>query len=442
MAEVKVLKEDGLKHEFSIVVPKQSVEEQRDLRLVEISKTAKMPGFRTGKVPMAVVKKLHGNEAYGEALDAAVTKTVETTLTDRKLRPAMQPKIEWVSAEEGKDIEFKLTVESLPEIKIGDFTKIALERPCADVDPTEVDQTIVKIAKRMRAPDPVTNGRAAKMGDVVVIDYDGSVDGEKRPGMKAEKHSLELGTKSFIDTFEEQLVGAKSGDKKTISVMFPENYHAAELSGKKAVFDVEVKEVREYKAIELNDALGKELGFPGIDKLRERISDDIGADYKRIGRSVAKRRLMDLLAEEYSFEVPQGLLDAEFAGIWKQIEEAKAKNDLPDEDKGKSEEDLRKEYRGIAERRIRLGLLLAEVSAGNKIEVSGDELRKALMAEARRFPGQEKAVFDYYTKTQGAIERLRAPLLEEKVVDFILEKATVTDKKTSAKKLLDMPEGE
>ena len=442
MANVQVLKQEGLKHEFSVTVPQQVVDEQKRLRLVEIGKTAKWPGFRPGKVPMDVVEQRHGVEARAEAVDQAISNAAEQTLSDRKLRPAMQPKIELVSFAEGKDVEFKMAVEVLPEVKPSDFSTITLERPVADVDPAKVDETILGFAKRMREPEIVTEARAAVMGDVLVIDFDGSVDGEKRDGMKGDNHRLELGSKSFIDTFEEQLVGSKVGDKKTIKVTFPDQYHAADLAGKKAEFDVVVKELRQQKPVELNDALGKELGFPGIDKLRERVSGDISVSYERVGRSVIKRELLDKLAEAHTFEVPMGLLDAEFNGIWQQVEEAKKRNDLPEEDKNKSDEELRKDYRSIAERRIRLGLLLAEVATQNKIEVSGNELRNALMAEARRYPGQEQSVFDYYTKTQGAMERIRAPLLEEKVVDFIVGKAKVTEKKMSADELMALPEEE
>ena len=428
MTKVKALKNEGLKHEFSVTVPKADVDAQKDVRLEEIKKTAKMQGFRPGKVPLNVIKQHYGAQARSEALEKTVSSAIDTVLSEHKLRPSAQPKIEWVSTAEDKDVEFKLTVEVLPDVKIGDFSKIA--------------ETIIKLTKRVRQPEALTSGRAAIMGDIVVIDYDGSVDGERHPGMKGANHALELGSKSFIDTFEEQLVGSNVGDKIKISVTFPKEYHAADLAGKKASFDVEVKELRQHKPVELNDALGKEMGFPGIDKLRERVSDDIGADYKRIGRAVIKRALMDKLAEAYSFEVPNGLLETEFGNIWKQVEEAKAKGELPEEDKKKSDAALRTEYRNIAERRIRLGLLLAEVATQNKIEVTSSELRNALMAEAKRFPGQEKAVFEYYTKTQGALERIRAPLLEEKVVDFIFGKAKITEKKMSAEELLNLPEEE
>jgi len=442
MAKVQVLKQEGLNHEFSVTVPKETVAEQQRLRLIEIGKEAKLPGFRPGKVPMNVIEQRHGEAARAEAIDQAISDATEKTLSDRKLRPAMQPKIELVTFAADKDVEFKIAVEVLPEVKPADFGKIALERPTAEVDAAKVDETIIGFAKRAREPELVTEKRAAKMGDTLVINFDGSVDGEKRPGMKGDDHKLELGSKSFIDTFEEQLVGSKVGDKKTINVTFPEQYHAAELAGKKAVFEVEVKELREAKPVELNDEMAKEMGFPGIDKLRERVSGDMKADYDRLSRSVIKRELMDKLAELHTFEVPVGLLDAEFGNIWKQVEEAKARGDLPEEDKKKSDDNLRKEYKSIAERRIRLGLLLAEVATENKIEVSSTELRNALLAQARRYPGQEKAVFDYFTQTQGAMEQIRAPLLEEKVIDHIVSKTKVTEKKVTVDELMKLSEEE
>jgi len=442
MAQVQVLKQEGLKHEFTVTVPQKIVDEQKRQRLIEIGKTAKWPGFRPGKVPMDVVEKRHGDAARAEALDQAVSNATEEALSERKLRPAMQPRIELVSFAEGKDVEFKLAVEVLPEVKPADFSSISLERPVTEAEAFKIDETILNFAKRMKEPEVVTDKRAAQMGDVLVIDFDGSVDGEKRPGMKGDDHRLELGSKSFIDTFEEQLVGSQVGDKKIIKVTFPEQYHAADLAGKKAEFEVSVKELRAAKPVELNDELATEMGFPSLDKLRERVREDMGVDYQRIGRAVIKRQLMDKLAELHTFEVPKGLVEAEFEGIWKQVEEAKARKTLPEADKKKSDEELRKEYTSIAERRIRLGLLLAEVASLNKVEVTSNELRNALMAEARKYQGQEKAVFDYYTQTQGAMERLRAPLLEEKVVDFIISQAKVTEKKMPADDLLKLAEEE
>ena len=439
MAQVKETSKSGLKHEFIITVPQDLVNQNWQKKLEEISKTASRPGFRPGKVPMTVIKQVYGPEARAEILDQTVNDATEKALAERNLRPAMQPQIELVSIAEGKDIEFKLAVEVLPEIVPMDFGKIKLEKPVADVEEKTIDEAIARAAKSMREAEVVTEKRAAKKGDVLVIDFDGSVDGEKRPGMKGENHNLELGSGSFIDTFEDQLVGSKVGDKKTIKVTFPAEYHAADLSGKAAEFAVEVKELRAHKAVEMNDELAKEIGFPSMEKLRERIKEDLANNYANVSRAVAKRKLMDALADGHSFEIPAGMLEAEFGAIWQQVEESKKNGQLPEEDKGKSDEKLKEEYRAIAVRRIRLGLLLAEVAQKQKVEVAPNDLRNALMAEARRYPGQEKAVIEYYTQTQGAMERLRAPLLEEKVVDYILSQAKVTETKVTADELAKLP---
>ena len=439
MAQVKELSKKGLKHEFAITVPQDIVNQSWLKKLEEISKTASRPGFRPGKVPMTVIKQVYGESARAEILDQTVSDETEKVLTERNLRPAMQPQIELVNIAKDKDIEFKVAVEVLPEIVPMDFGKISIEKPMADVEEKTIDEAIVRAAKSMRDTEVVTEKRAAKLGDVLVINFDGSVDGEKRPGMKGEDHQLELGSKSFIDTFEEQLVGSKVGDKKTIKVKFPAEYHAAELSGKAAEFDVEVKELRAQKPVEMNDELAKEIGFPSMEKLRERIRDDLSGNYAQVGRAVAKRKLMDALADGHSFEIPAGMLEAEFGAIWQQVEESKKRGDMPEEDKAKSDDKLKEEYRNIAIRRIRLGLLLAEVAQKQKLEVGQDEMRNALMAEARRYPGQEKSVIEYYTQTQGALERIRAPLLEDKVVDYILSKAKVTEKKITADELAKLP---
>ena len=440
MAQVKEVSTEGLKREFYVTLPANDIEGRLTTQLEEIRKTAKHAGFRPGKMPLELVRQLYGESARVDALDKAVAEATEKALTDRKLRPAVQPKIELVSFAKDKDIEFKLAVEILPEVVPMDFSKIELERSVADVEAKTIEEAITRVAKSVREAEVVTEKRAAKLGDVLVINFDGSVDGERQPGMKGEGHKLELGTKSFIDTFEDQLVGCKVGDKKSVKVTFPDEYHAPNLAGKAAVFEVEVTELRAHKPFEMNDELAKEIGFPSMEDLRKRVQDDIAGNYANISRAVVKRQLMDKLADAHKFDVPQTMLEAEFNSIWQQIEEAKKQGQLPEEDKNKSDDELRKEYRAIADRRIRLGLLLAEVAQKNTINVDPAELRNALMAEARRFPGQEKAVIDYYTQTQGALERIRAPLLEEKVVDFIVGKAKVTDKKISAEELLKIPQ--
>ena len=440
MAQVKEISKDGLKRAYTVVVAQDVIQKNLTARLKEIGKTAQMPGFRAGKIPMPVLVQRYGSSARAEVLDQTVSDVTDEAIKEHNLRPAMQPKIELVSFAEDKDLEFKLELEILPDVTIGDFSNISLERFVADVEDKVIEEAITRAAKSMREPVVVNEKRAAVKGDVLVIDFDGTVDGVAQPGMKGQDHRLELGSKTFIDTFEEQLIGAHVGDTPTIKVTFPEDYHATNLAGKQAEFRVTVKELREPKPLEMNDALAVDLGFESLEKLRARVKEDIAEEYQRISRTIIKRQLMDQLAASYKFEIPASMLDNEFTTIWQQVEASRAKGELPEEDKKKSDSELRKEYQDIAERRIRLGLLLAEVAQKNNISVVQTELRNALMTEARRFPGQEKAVFDYYTKTQGAMERLRAPLLEEKVIDHILAQAKVSEKKIDADALMKMPQ--
>lgn len=440
MIEVKETVKEGLNREFNIKIPLEMVEQSLTERLQEIGKTAKIQGFRPGKAPLHILRQRFGNNARADVLDRAIAESTQKTLSERHLRPALQPKVELVSYADGQDVEFKLAVEVLPEIKPVDFGSLSFERPMADVADATIDEAVLRLVKSMKDPEVVTESRAAKKGDTLVIDFDGTVDGTPYPGMKADNHRIELGSGSFVGTFEDQLMGMKAGANKKVVVDFPQEYHASHLAGKTAEFAVTVKEIREWKPIEPNDELAKEAGFPSLAKLRERIADDIKGNYGRVTRAVLKRQLMDQLAEKHDFTIPSGMADAEFNAIWQQVEKDKAAGKLDKDDAKKSDDKLKKEYRAIAERRIRLGLLLAEVAQKNKIEVSPNDLRNAMIAEARRFPGQEKSVIDYYTKTEGAIERLRAPLLEEKVVDFILAQAKITDKKVSADELMKMPE--
>jgi trigger factor len=438
--QVKEGKAKGLQHTLTISVPEEMVQGAITKRLQEIAKKAKIQGFRPGKAPLDLIRQRFGAEAEGDVIDRLINEAVEKELTSRKLRPATQPKVDEMKFGEGKGLNFTLEVEVLPEIQVMDFAKLSLEKQVADVPEKTVNEAIERIAKSMRKAEPISGKRAAKKGDVAVIDFDGTVDGVAHPGMKGDDHQLELGSNSFIEGFEEQVIGMKAGDKKDVNVTFPPEYHAAHLSGKAAVFAVTVKEIREHKDVELSDEVAKEVGFPSLEKLRERIHTDISNNYAQISRTVLKRELMDELAKAHKFELPTSMVEAEFNNIWSQVQKEKAAGKLDPEEAKKSEKDLKAEYHDIAERRVRLGLILAQVAEANKIEVAPNELRNAMMAEARRYPGQEKAVFEFYTKTRGAIEQLRAPILEEKVVDFIVSKAKITEKKIDADKLLKLPE--
>ncbi|MER2520361.1 MAG: trigger factor [Bdellovibrionales bacterium] len=430
----------GLKREFTIKETSAAIEGLVLEKIKEMNEKANISGFRPGKAPLVIAQQRFGATARSEAMQQFVDDAVKLVLSERNMRPAMQPKIQMISAEQGKDIEFKLSLEILPDVAIKDFTSIALDRFTADVEDKDVEEAVMRIAKSLLKATPVTDGRAASKGDTVIINFDGTVDGIAKPGMKGENHPLELGSGSFIDTFEDQLVGSNVGDKKNVKVTFPDQYHAQDLAGKDAVFAVEVKEVREPRKIELNDAAAKEMGFPSLDKLRERVKGDLAKHYASVTRSIVKKQLMDKLAEMYRFEVPESMMAREFGTIWNQIQVMKERQELPPEDAAKSDDELKKEYSDIAHRRIRLGLVLAEIARANKIDVHEKELRNALVAEVQRYPGREKEVFDYYTQNEGAIEQLRAPILEEKVVDYILKQIKVTEKKASSEELLKMPE--
>jgi len=433
---------DGLKREFKVVIPAQDIETQTNSRLAELSRTVRIPGFRPGKVPMPIVKQRYGQSVMGEVLERAVTDSSQKAIDERGLRPALQPKIAVTSFEEGGNLEYDMTVELLPDIEPVDFSTIEVERFVAEVDDKQVDETLERLSKSRRDTQPITEPRPVRNGDVVVIDFAGTVNGEAFPGMDAKDHQLELGTNSFVGTFEEQLVGASVGDHRTVTVTFPENYAAAELQAKEAVFEVDVKEIREPGTVTIDDEFAKQFGAEDLAGLRQMIKDRIGQDYSGISRAKVKRTLLDKLAETHSFDVPQGMVDIEFETIWNRLQEEIKRGGAEAEEQSKSEDELRAEYRGIAERRVRLGLLLSEVGRRNNIQVTQDELNRALITEAQRYPGQEREVFEFFRNTPRAIDNLRAPLFEDKVIDFILELAKVDEKTVTVEELVRDPDDE
>lgn len=426
---------EGLKRAFKVVVPAGTISEKVDAKLVQIGRTARLPGFRPGKTPMAVLRQRYAKSVLGEVLEDAVQESTGKAIADNNLRPAMQPKVEDLSFAEGKDLEFTLSLEIVPEMPAIEFGKIAIERPKAPVDDAAIDAALRRLADRMSQTEPMTEDRGAQTGDTAVIDFGGSIDGEPIKGGSGEDFHLTLGSNSFVPGFEDAIVGARTGDNLIFNVTFPDNYHA-ELAGKEAAFSVRVKELRQPAQAKIDDELAKGYGFDDLAAMREAVKAQIDREYGAASRAAAKRVLLDKLADDYPFEVPSGMLDLEFDAIWKQIEDAREKGSLDEEDKAKSEEQLRTDYRAVSERRVRLGLLLADVGQRNNITVTQDEINRAVMAEASRFPGQEKLVMEYYRKTPGALDSLKAPLFEEKVVDFILEMAQITDKSVSAEELL------
>ena len=430
--EITELSAEGLKRQFKIVVPAGDLSAKVDERLAELSQTASMPGFRPGKVPVSRLKKQYGQALYGEALEAAVNASTTKAIEDRGLKPALQPRVDLKELGEGKDVEFEVAIEVLPEIGKLDFSGVELERLKATVSDKDVDEALNRIAKANREQKPVDPPRPAKKGDAVKLDFVGSVDGVEFPGGTATDYTVELGSNSFIPGFEDQLVGAEVGKPIEVRVTFPAEYGAADLAGKDADFKCTIKEVLEFVYKPADDELAKKNNFENLDTMRKAVSDRIGQDYSQISRSLIKRQLLDKLADTHKFEVPEGLVENEFQAIWQRVEEAKKAGQKLEDD----EEKLRKDYRGIAERRVRLGLLLADVGRSNSIEITPEELNQAVMREAMRYPGQERQVLEFYGKNAELKERLRAPIFEEKTVDFILELAKVTEKSVALDELL------
>ena len=453
--EVTESKVEGLSREFKVAIPAADVEEKIVDRLKKLAQSARIPGFRPGKVPVQLLRQRYGDAVKGEVLEEAVKESSSSLVSERGLRPIGEPKIELDSFEDGGSLEYTIAVDLFPEFDLPDFSKIELERQVAEADEEEVNKTLERLADANKSSAPLKDARPAANGDTVVIDFVGSVDGENFDGGAAEGFQLELGSGRFIPGFEEQLVGASTGDERSIVVTFPEAYGEASLAGKEATFEVKVNEVQETVAAPIDDDLAKRFGMDSLDALKQQIRDSHAEEFKKLSRMKVKRVLLDKLAEMHDFELPPGIVEREFQGIVQQFKAEKQASDHDHDHDHDHEhdhdhdheaqdgadadltEEQRTEYQEIAERRVRLGVLLAEIGRVNNLRVTDDELTRAMYAEAQRFPGQEQMVFEYFTKEPKAKEALAAPVLEDKVVDFILEMAAVRDRTVSAKELID-----
>ncbi len=423
----------GLKREYKVVINAAALDAVVSEKLEQLRQRVNMPGFRPGKAPAALVKKQYGRALLGEAMEEQVNSALKDTIESKGLKPAMQPKVEITSFEEGKDLECSLTVELLPEIEPGDFKQITLERMTVEIGEAEVDEFVTKIAENQKTYEKVE--RAAENGDQIMLDFSGSVDGVKFDGGTAENYPLVLGSNSFIPGFEDQLLGKAVGEPVTVHVTFPENYGNSDLAGKAAEFACTIREVKAGQQAVVDDEFAKRFGLGSMQELRDNVKRDLGQEYKGLSRLQLKRKLLDQLADSHTFDVPPGMVELEFEQIWKEVtaDEARFKAELAEENK--SEDELKAEYTKIAERRIRLGLLLSEVGRRNNIEVKPEEVTKAMIEQARRFPGQERQVMEYFQKNPEASASLRAPIFEDKVIDFIVEMASVTDKPVSKEEL-------
>ncbi len=436
--QVNVTSQDGLKRELKVVVEQAELSQRFSARVDAVKDQVQLKGFRKGKVPLSHIKKVYGRSLMVEVLQAAVDETSRQVVTERNERPALQPKIDLPedAAEiekviDGKaDLAYGMTFEVLPDFTITDLTQLKIERLVADVDDAAIDKAIGELIARSTAFDPA-EGRVAAQGDRITMNFTGKIDGEAFEGGSGEGVTLVVGQGNFIPGFEEGLSGAKGGEERAVEATFPDDYSAKHLAGKTAMFDVKVTEVSAPRTPEANDEFAKTLGASDMAKLRELVKAQIQSEHDRVTRLRMKRSLLDVLESSHDFTLPGSLVDSEFDSVWNEVVSGmkQAEKTFPDE--GKTEEEARAEYRRIAERRVRLGLIIGEVGEKNKIQVTQDEMRQALMEQARRFQGQEKFVYEYYEKTPGAVAQLRAPIFEDKVVDFILEQAKPAERKIS-----------
>ncbi len=431
---------EGLKRGYSVVVPMADMESKRTAKLAEVGKTVRLPGFRPGKVPLTVVRQRYGSAINSEVLEESVNSATQQVLSDRGLRPAMQPKVDVTSPGDKQDLAFNVEVELLPEVPMPDFGAIALTRLRAEPTPESIDKALNEIASRQRELEPVTEDRGAQTGDTLTVDYVGKVDGEAFPGGTGTAMPVELGGSGFIPGFSEGMEGMRPGEERQIQVTFPEEYGNKELAGKHATFDLKAGALQQAKPLVIDDALAEKLGFENLEDLRKLISQQTQREYDQVSRMRIKRDLLDRLAKGASFMVPESMVEGEFASIWQRVESDLKQGKGDDEDKDKDEATLKAEYRGIAERRVRLGLLLSEIGRANGVQVGQDELLRAMRTEAGRYQGQEAQVMEFFRKNPQATDALRGPIFEDKVVDFILDLAKVEDKTVTPEELAAEPE--
>lgn len=435
---------EGLKRKLKVVVGADELGERYTAHLDKIKDQVQLKGFRKGKVPIAHIKKVYGRSVMNDVLQEAIRETSSKAIKDRQERPAMMPDIslgenaaEIENVVAGKaDLAYEMSFEVLPEVKLADFKSLKLERLVSEVEDEQLEKALAEIAERNQT-FVSEEGRAIETGDRATIDFKGTIDGVEFERGSGENLQLVIGNANFIPGFEDGLKGAKKGESRDVKGTFPAEYPVADLAGKDAVFAVTVKDVEKPVKSEMNDEFAKSLGTEGIDQLKSLVSAQIQRELDQASRMKLKRELLDALEKAHDFELPPTLVEREFEAIWKQVTDGLARENKSFSDEGKTEDEAKAEYRAIAERRVRLGLVVGEIGDKNKIEVTQDELRRALMEQARQFPGQEKNVYEYFEKTPGAIQELRAPIFEDKVIDFVLELVKPAEKKVPRQELFD-----
>jgi trigger factor len=422
---------EGLKREYAIVVAAADLDKKLDQQVADVAKKIRMPGFRPGKVPLNLVKKMHGKSMTGDVLQAAINEGSQKAITDNKLRPAVQPKIDVVKYEESSDLEFKMELEILPDVPPVSFDGVKLEKLVVPVVDSEVEESLKRLADQQKNFETADAKHKAKNGDAVIIDFLGKVDGVAFEGGKGEAVQLELGSGMFIPGFEEQLVGVKAGDEKVLDVNFPADYQAETLKGKAATFDVTVKEVKTAKPVEINEDMAKNFGLESLDKLKELLKSQLEREHEGLTRTFMKRKLLDALAGDHDFAVPASMVEAEFEQIWSQLQQEVGGDEA---EKAKLEAE-RDDYRAIAERRVRLGLILSDVGQKANVQISPQEMNRLITQEAMKYRGQEQQVMKFFQENAMASAQLRAPLYEEKVVDHILTLIETTERHVTKEEL-------
>lgn len=441
---------EGLSRVYGVTVPQAELAKKLDARIAEVTPTLNIKGFRPGKVPTAHVRRLYGKALMSEVVEQTLNESAQKVLEDNKLRPAgdpdLKPEGDMGAVIDGRaDLAYEIAIDVMPEFEPVDPATLSLKRPIYIPTDAEVDEAVNELAKQNRSYEAKT-GKAvkAKDGDMVVIDFVGKLDGEAFEGGSATDAELVLGSGQFIPGFEEQLVGAKPDSEVEVKVTFPENYQAENLKGKDAVFEVKVKDVRAPVDTVADDAFAEKLGIENLEKLRELLKGNLEKEYAGASRFKLKRALLDVLDSKHDFPLPPKMVEAEFGSIWSQVQRDKTEGGLPPEDAEKTDEQLEAEYRKIAERRVRLGLVLAEIGRANNVQVTDQELAEAMRNEALKYGPQAQQVFDLFRQNPNAQAQLRAPIFEDKVVDLIVEKAKVKDEKVSKDDLLkddDLPAG-
>ncbi len=436
----------GLQRELGMVIPASDLIARQDAKLAELKSRANIKGFRPGKVPMSHLKSVYGQSVMSEVMQEAMNASIQQTLEERNEKPAMQPKVD-MSEDQGilnrvisgeADLEFTVSYEVLPEVKLMDFKTIKIEKPVVPVSEEVIEKEMARLFREQREYEEKPEGAAIVDGDRVGMKFVGTIDGEAFEGGSSDHAHVIVGSGQYVPGFEEQLVGLKKGDTKDVKVTFPEDYSTAELAGKEAVFNVEILHVDTPKEGELDDAFAKKLGLENVKALRDMVETQIKINDENLSNQRVKRLVLDALDEGHKFDLPQQLVDNEFEAIWQRVMQELEQSGKSFADEGTTEEEAREQYRKIAERRVRLGLVVAEIGNVNNIEVTDEEHQQALIAEVKRFPGQEQEVYDYYLKNKQALAGLRAPVFENKVVTFVTELAETSEVEMSREELFKL----